>query len=76
VTATGEDSDESNTDGQKQRLLEEKLSKTEESLGVAEREHNNLQKQLDESKKLYSMVQRKNTLLKEQLKARSIPRYV
>jgi transaldolase len=76
VTATGEDSDESNTDGQKQRLLEEKLSKTEESLGVAEREHNDLQKQLDESKKLYSMVQRKNTLLKEQLKARSIPRYV
>ena len=76
MTATGEDSDESNTDGQKQRLLEEKLSKTEESLGVAEREHNDLQKQLDESKKLYSMVQRKNTLLKEQLKARSIPRYV
>ena len=75
---TEEDSaDESHTAGLKQQLrtLDEKLSRSQESLAVAEREHKDLQKQLDESKKLYSMVQRKNTLLKEQLKTKAGSRY-
>ena len=74
---TREDSSDDNSgEGLKQqlRLLNEKLAKADESLALAEREHNDLQKQLDESKKLYSMVQKKNTLLKEQLKAKGTPR--
>jgi chromosome segregation ATPase len=70
VTAAGDSSDDNSGQGLKQQLraLEGKLSRSEESLAVAEREHKDLQKQLDESKKLYSMVQKKNSLLKEQLK--------
>ncbi|XP_028393127.1 neurabin-1-like [Dendronephthya gigantea] len=65
---TTEDSSD-DTEGLRNKLrsLEEKLTKTGESLSVAEREHSALQKQLDESKKLYSLVQKKNTQLKEQL---------
>ena len=76
VTAAGDSSDDNSGQGLKQQLraLEGKLSRSEESLAVAEREHKDLQKQLDESKKLYSMVQKKNSLLKEQLKVQ--PRYV
>ena len=49
------------------RILQEKLKRSEESLHLADREHQALLEQLNESKKLYAMVQKKNTLLKEQL---------